>query len=212
MKKQQGFLLTPSSRALFSLSSWYLQLFYTKHWMSYKQKFVEAHSFSMHTAQVAVSTNKEVDSQIPNYPSLPPQLICQLHNVTMHVSGIEVLLCFHYSCGLVPEAYNLFNQADIETDEVYAQMTLQPLSPVCHSSLSYLGVAYFPVWFLTSFHPCCLFCSKSKKRFPSFQQTWVPPTDSQQITSAKLWRPATPVLMVDFQFRVVQLKKCFHPW
>ncbi|KAI6703406.1 hypothetical protein NL676_012542 [Syzygium grande] len=56
-----------------------------------------------HSEQVAASTNQEVDAQIPNYPSLPPQLICQLHNVTMH--------------------------ADIETDEVYAQMTLQPLSP-----------------------------------------------------------------------------------
>ncbi|KAL0321388.1 UNVERIFIED_CONTAM: Auxin response factor 25 [Sesamum radiatum] len=56
-----------------------------------------------HSEQVAASTNKEVDGQIPNHPSLSPQLICQLHNVTMH--------------------------ADIETDEVYAQMTLQPLSP-----------------------------------------------------------------------------------
>lgn len=56
-----------------------------------------------HSEQVAASTNKEVDAHIPNYPSLPPQLICQLHNVTMH--------------------------ADVETDEVYAQMTLQPLSP-----------------------------------------------------------------------------------
>ncbi|KAK7359438.1 hypothetical protein VNO77_01398 [Canavalia gladiata] len=56
-----------------------------------------------HSEQVAVSTNREVDGHIPNYPSLPPQLICQLHNVTMH--------------------------ADTETDEVYAQMTLQPLSP-----------------------------------------------------------------------------------
>ncbi|KAJ0975712.1 hypothetical protein J5N97_017677 [Dioscorea zingiberensis] len=55
-----------------------------------------------HSEQVAASTNKEIDSHIPNYPSLPPQLICQLHNVTMH--------------------------ADVETDEVYAQMTLQPLS------------------------------------------------------------------------------------
>lgn len=36
--------------------------------------------------QVAASTNKEMESQIPNYPNLPPQLICQLHNVTMHVS------------------------------------------------------------------------------------------------------------------------------
>nr|KYP45168.1 Auxin response factor 6 [Cajanus cajan] len=56
-----------------------------------------------HSEQVAVSTNKEVDAHIPNYPSLPPQLICQLHNMTMH--------------------------ADVETDEVYAQMTLQPLNP-----------------------------------------------------------------------------------
>ncbi|KAA8524106.1 hypothetical protein F0562_010463 [Nyssa sinensis] len=56
-----------------------------------------------HSEQVAASTNKEVDAHIPNYPSLPPQLICQLHNVTMH--------------------------ADVETDAVYAQMTLQPLSP-----------------------------------------------------------------------------------
>ncbi|XXG74717.1 hypothetical protein AAC387_Pa07g3368 [Persea americana] len=56
-----------------------------------------------HSEQVTASTNKEVDAEIPNYPSLPPQLICQLHNVTMH--------------------------ADVETDEVYAQMTLQPLSP-----------------------------------------------------------------------------------
>ncbi|KAG2575594.1 auxin response factor 12 isoform X1 [Panicum virgatum] len=53
--------------------------------------------------KVAASTNKEVDGHIPNYPNLPPQLICQLHDVTMH--------------------------ADVETDEVYAQMTLQPLNP-----------------------------------------------------------------------------------
>ncbi|GFP81185.1 auxin response factor 6 [Phtheirospermum japonicum] len=65
-----------------------------------------------HSEQVAVSTNKEVDAQIPNYPSLQPQLICQLHNVTMH--------------------------ADIETDEVYAQMTLQPLSPQEQKEVSFL--------------------------------------------------------------------------
>ncbi|KAK9117944.1 hypothetical protein Scep_016037 [Stephania cephalantha] len=56
-----------------------------------------------HSEQVAASTNKEIDGHIPNYPNLPAQLICQLHNVTMH--------------------------ADVETDEVYAQMTLQPLTP-----------------------------------------------------------------------------------
>ncbi|XP_049397487.1 auxin response factor 6-like isoform X2 [Solanum stenotomum] len=56
-----------------------------------------------HSEQVAASTNKEINGHIPNYPGLPPQLICQLHNVTM--------------------------DADVETDEVYAQMTLQPLTP-----------------------------------------------------------------------------------
>ncbi|AES70845.1 putative transcription factor ARF family [Medicago truncatula] len=56
-----------------------------------------------HSEQVSATTNREIDGQIPNYPSLPPQLVCQLHNVTMH--------------------------ADVETDEVYAQMTLQPLTP-----------------------------------------------------------------------------------
>ncbi|KAF3444234.1 hypothetical protein FNV43_RR13924 [Rhamnella rubrinervis] len=56
-----------------------------------------------HSEQVAATTNKEVDGHIPNYPSLPAQLFCQLHNVTMH--------------------------ADVETDEVYAQLTLQPLTP-----------------------------------------------------------------------------------
>ncbi|XP_057442079.1 auxin response factor 8-like [Lotus japonicus] len=56
-----------------------------------------------HSEQVSATTNREIDGHIPNYPSLPPQLICQLHNLTMH--------------------------ADAETDEVYAQMTLQPLTP-----------------------------------------------------------------------------------
>ncbi|XP_031129619.1 auxin response factor 6 [Ipomoea triloba] len=65
-----------------------------------------------HSEQVAASTNREVDAHIPNYPSLPPQLICQLHNVTMH--------------------------ADLETDEVYAQMTLQPLSPQEQKEASFL--------------------------------------------------------------------------
>ncbi|KAL3646170.1 ADP-ribosylation factor, Arf Arf6 [Castilleja foliolosa] len=56
-----------------------------------------------HSEQVTASTNKEIDAALPNYPGLQPQLICQLHNVTMH--------------------------ADVETDEVYAQLTLQPLTP-----------------------------------------------------------------------------------
>lgn len=54
-----------------------------------------------HSEQVAASMKKDVDSQIPNYPNLPSKLLCRLHNVTLH--------------------------ADPETDEVYAQMTLQPV-------------------------------------------------------------------------------------
>ncbi|KAA8537539.1 hypothetical protein F0562_027147 [Nyssa sinensis] len=55
-----------------------------------------------HSEQVAVSTNRMATSQIPNYPNLPSQLVCQVHNVTLH--------------------------ADKETDEIYAQMSLQPLN------------------------------------------------------------------------------------
>ncbi|KAL6977895.1 hypothetical protein U1Q18_026679 [Sarracenia purpurea var. burkii] len=54
-----------------------------------------------HSEQVAASMKKDVDAQIPNYPNLPSKLLCLLHNVTLH--------------------------ADSETDEVYAQLTLQPV-------------------------------------------------------------------------------------
>ncbi|WOL12159.1 auxin response factor 16 isoform X2 [Canna indica] len=54
-----------------------------------------------HSEQVAASMQKEIDS-IPNYPSLPSKLVCVLLDVTLH--------------------------ADAETDEVYAQMTLQPVN------------------------------------------------------------------------------------
>ncbi|KAL0314605.1 UNVERIFIED_CONTAM: Auxin response factor 5 [Sesamum angustifolium] len=55
-----------------------------------------------HSEQVAVSTNRTATAQIPNYPNLPPQLLCQVHNVTLH--------------------------ADKDTDEIYAQMSLQPVN------------------------------------------------------------------------------------
>ncbi|KAK9097578.1 hypothetical protein Sjap_023075 [Stephania japonica] len=55
-----------------------------------------------HSEQVAASMQKDVDAHIPNYPNLPPKLICLLLNLTLH--------------------------ADAETDEVYAQMMLQPVS------------------------------------------------------------------------------------
>ncbi|KAG8389895.1 hypothetical protein BUALT_Bualt01G0026500 [Buddleja alternifolia] len=55
-----------------------------------------------HSEQVAVSTNRTATTQIPNYPNLPPQLLCQVHSVTLH--------------------------ADKETDEIYAQMSLQSVN------------------------------------------------------------------------------------
>ncbi|XP_047177864.1 auxin response factor 5 [Vigna umbellata] len=55
-----------------------------------------------HSEQVAASTRRTATSQIPNYPNLPSQLLCQVQNVTLH--------------------------ADKETDEIYAQMSLQPLN------------------------------------------------------------------------------------
>ncbi|KAL6575269.1 hypothetical protein OROMI_012554 [Orobanche minor] len=54
-----------------------------------------------HSQQVAASMKRDVDAQIPNYPNLPSKLLCLLHSVTLH--------------------------ADPETDEVYSQMTLQPM-------------------------------------------------------------------------------------
>ncbi|KAK6142231.1 hypothetical protein DH2020_022579 [Rehmannia glutinosa] len=45
-----------------------------------------------HSEQVTASTNKEADSTIPNYPGLQPQLICQLHNVTMHQEQKDLCL------------------------------------------------------------------------------------------------------------------------
>ncbi|WOK94388.1 hypothetical protein Cni_G03090 [Canna indica] len=55
-----------------------------------------------HSEQVAASMQKDIQAHVPNYPNLPSQLICLLHNVTLH--------------------------ADPDTDEVYAQMTLQPVN------------------------------------------------------------------------------------
>ncbi|KAI3714478.1 hypothetical protein L6452_21432 [Arctium lappa] len=54
-----------------------------------------------HSEQVAASMKKDTEN-IPSYPNLPAKLICMLHCVSLH--------------------------ADAETDEVYAQMTLQPVN------------------------------------------------------------------------------------
>ena len=39
--------------------------------------------------KVAASTQKEADAHIPNYPSIPPRLVCLLDNVTLHVRVVR---------------------------------------------------------------------------------------------------------------------------
>nr|QCI44199.1 ARF5 [Lilium hybrid cultivar] len=55
-----------------------------------------------HSEQVSASTKKTANTHIPNYPNLPSQLMCQVHSVKLH--------------------------ADKDTDEIYAQITLQPVN------------------------------------------------------------------------------------
>ncbi|EMS48643.1 Auxin response factor 5 [Triticum urartu] len=58
---------------------------------------------------VAASMQKDVEAHVPSYPNLPSKLICLLHSVTL--------------------------QADPDTDEVYAQMTLQPVNTYAKEAL-----------------------------------------------------------------------------
>ncbi|CAA7407433.1 unnamed protein product [Spirodela intermedia] len=55
-----------------------------------------------HSEQIAATMQRNSDAQIPSYPNLPWKLVCLLHSVSLH--------------------------ADPETDDVFAQMTLQPLN------------------------------------------------------------------------------------
>ncbi|CAI9116896.1 OLC1v1018178C1 [Oldenlandia corymbosa var. corymbosa] len=115
-----------------------------------------------HSEQVAVSTNRTATSQIPNYPNLPSQLLCQVHNVTQH--------------------------ADKDTDEIYAQMTLQPVN-------SEKDIFPMPDFGLrTSKHPTEFFCKTltasdtsthggfsvprraAEKLFPQLDYSMQPPT------------------------------------
>ncbi|KAI5004769.1 hypothetical protein ZWY2020_032012 [Hordeum vulgare] len=88
-----------------------------------------------HSEQVAATTKKTPNSCIPNYPSLPSQLLCQVHNITMH--------------------------ADKDTDEVYAQMTLQPVNSI-RRFCEFQETDVFPIQSLGSYakskHPAEYFC------------------------------------------------------
>ncbi|XP_022894441.1 auxin response factor 5-like isoform X1 [Olea europaea var. sylvestris] len=115
-----------------------------------------------HSEQVAVSTNRTATSQTPNYPNLPAQLLCQVHNVTLH--------------------------ADKETDEIYAQMSLQPVN----SEKDVFPIPDFGV--KPSKHPTEFFCKTltasdtsthggfsvprraAEKLFPQLDYSMQPPT------------------------------------
>ncbi|KAJ0247771.1 Auxin response factor 5 [Hirschfeldia incana] len=116
-----------------------------------------------HSEQVAVSTRRSATTQVPNYPNLPSQLMCQVHNVTLH--------------------------ADKESDEIYAQMSLQPV----HSERDVLPVPDFGL-LRGSKHPSEYFCKTltasdtsthggfsvprraAEKLFPPLDYTAQPPT------------------------------------
>lgn len=115
-----------------------------------------------HSEQVAASTRRTATSQIPNYPNLSSQLLCQVQNVTLH--------------------------ADKETDEIYAQMTLQPLN----SEKEVFPISDFGL--KQSKHPSEFFCKTltasdtsthggfsvprraAEKLFPPLDYTIQPPT------------------------------------
>ncbi|GJY39362.1 hypothetical protein Tco_0425726 [Tanacetum coccineum] len=101
-----------------------------------------------HNEQVAASMQKDTHNIHPN---LPFKLICMLHNVTLHV----------------------YNQADAETNEVYAQMILQYVNKYDQTLV--------------------------RKRY--LYQTWVSSkTDNLLNSSAKLLPQVTPSPMVDSPF------------
>ncbi|XP_057423629.1 auxin response factor 5-like [Lotus japonicus] len=115
-----------------------------------------------HSEQVAASTRRTATSQIPNYPSLQSQLLCQVQNVTLH--------------------------ADKETDEIYAQMSLQPVN----SEKEVFPISDFGT--KQSKHPSEFFCKTltasdtsthggfsvprraAEKLFPQLDYTIQPPT------------------------------------
>ncbi|KAJ1421653.1 PB1 domain [Sesbania bispinosa] len=115
-----------------------------------------------HSEQVAASTRSTATSQIPNYPNLPSQLLCQVQYVTLH--------------------------ADKETDEIYAQMCLQPLD----SEKDIFPISEFGL--KPSKHPSEYFCKTltasdtsthggfsvprraAEKLFPPLDYTTQPPT------------------------------------
>lgn len=62
------------------------------HHMLFFYILIELMKASFMYEQVAVSTKRTATSQIPNYPNLPSQLLCQVQNVTLHVCVLSDFL------------------------------------------------------------------------------------------------------------------------
>ncbi|KAG6509222.1 hypothetical protein ZIOFF_034613 [Zingiber officinale] len=124
-----------------------------------------------HMEQVTASTNEEI-VPFSSFPCLASQLICHLHNVTMH--------------------------ADEETDEVYAQMTLQTICLQEPCDLYYVPIdmgtrSKHPTYYFhktltasdTSTHGCCSIPRRAaEKVFPPLDFSVEPP--SQELIAKDL--------------------------
>ena len=102
-------------------------------------------------------------------------------------------------------------QADVETDEVYAQMTLQPLTAVKYLydsvSRSVILATFINIPSLNLFHSY----SKSK-RIHFYPWNWGFRVDSQQITFARRWQRVIQAPMEVSLYLVVLLRKFFLHW
>lgn len=88
-----------SFQYLAKILRWWLCLFW----------FAEAYCFLLFEyEQVAASTRRTTTSQIPNYPNLPYQLLCQVQNVTLHVSVGCWLTWLDHLLHLSSRAYCIF--------------------------------------------------------------------------------------------------------
>lgn len=154
--------------------------------------------------QVAASTNKEVDAHIPNYPNLSPQLICQLHNVTMHVSMIH----FASALSLFVGSYDFFSY--VINRQMWRQMKYMLKWPFSHW-VRYIILLCLVLWVHLTFSMWHYFpFSKSKRMYTYYLQNWVLPASSQPIIFVKHWLQVILALMEDSLFLAVQLKKSFH--
>jgi len=137
-------------------------------------------------------------------------------------------LIWTYCIILIVIFSSVFDQADPETDEVYAQMTLQPVNKVgqLFNQIIYWyvsGIYFQPflehpswpmIWNLLKivFDVIVLhFYSMTRKHY--WHQTWVSnKTNNLPSSFAKHLQLVTQALMVDFLFLVEQRRKYSHLW